>query len=197
MGTGVTALPNSWYHVFAAVINNNVDFFFDTIVTAPNAPAGTSAWRRIGSIATDSNAHVWTFYQNGDKFIWPNGMYQSQFGGLLPGNGLTFLVGLSTHPSVPPGVMTEANFFGQTWVTGGSPGQQVFVTWYNPILADGIPIGPGMYAVYGGPAAQLEYFVFTDTSQRVKMNTTCPSGVSANSWMWVKGYTDNRGKDWT
>lgn len=70
MGNGLTIAATTWYHVFLIVNSGTVDVYFDTSPTAANAPSSTTAFRRIGSFKTDSSAHVVTFSQNGDEFIW-------------------------------------------------------------------------------------------------------------------------------
>jgi hypothetical protein len=70
MGTGLTIANSTWYHVFAIIKGGNPDVYFDTSVTAANAPAGTTAFRRIGSFLTNGSAQIIAFTQNGDEFAW-------------------------------------------------------------------------------------------------------------------------------
>jgi hypothetical protein len=70
MGTGLTITTSTWYHVFAIMNAGAADIYFDTSVTAVNAPAGTTAHRRIGSFLTDGSSHIVAFSQNGDEFLW-------------------------------------------------------------------------------------------------------------------------------
>ena len=70
MGTGVTIGNSTWYHVFAIINGGNTDVYFDTSVSAANAPAGTTYFRRIGSFLTDGSAHIITFFQYGNWFAW-------------------------------------------------------------------------------------------------------------------------------
>lgn len=69
MGTGLTIANATWYHVFAIINAGSSDIYFDTSVTGANAPAGTTAFRRIGAFVTDSSAHILAFSQNGDEFL--------------------------------------------------------------------------------------------------------------------------------
>ncbi len=48
------------------------DVFFDTSPTAANAPAGTTAFRRIGSFLTNGSAQIIQFTQYADQFLWAN-----------------------------------------------------------------------------------------------------------------------------
>ena len=70
MGTGLTIANTTWYHVFAIINNGAADIYFDISVTAGNKPANTTAFRRIGSFKTDASAHIRTFVQLGDEFLW-------------------------------------------------------------------------------------------------------------------------------
>ena len=70
MGSGLTIAISTWYHVFAIINNGVYDVYFDTSVTAANAPASTSAFRRIGSFKTDGSAHIIAFIQDGNLFQW-------------------------------------------------------------------------------------------------------------------------------
>jgi hypothetical protein len=63
MGTGLTVAAGTWYHVFAIVNGGAPDFYFDTSVTAANAPSGTTAHRRIGSVLTTSSSQIVGFAQ--------------------------------------------------------------------------------------------------------------------------------------
>ena len=70
MGAGLTIAASTWYHVFAIINAGTADVYFDTSVTAANAPASTTAYRRIGSFLTDSSAYILAFVQVDDTFYW-------------------------------------------------------------------------------------------------------------------------------
>lgn len=70
MGAGLTIANSTWYHVFAIINAAVADVYFDTSPTAVNAPISTTAFRRIGSFLTDGAAHIRTFNQNGNEFLW-------------------------------------------------------------------------------------------------------------------------------
>lgn len=70
MGTGLTIANTTWYHVFAIINAGAADVYFDTSVTAANAPSSTTSFRRIGSFLTDGSAHIIAFVQDGDLFQW-------------------------------------------------------------------------------------------------------------------------------
>jgi len=70
MGFSLTAAANTWYHVFAIINAGNFDVYFDNSVTAANAPSGTTAFRRIGSIRLNASIQITPFTQFGDEFLW-------------------------------------------------------------------------------------------------------------------------------
>ena len=70
MGTGLTIAASTWYHVFAIVNAGAYDVYYDTSPTAANAPAGTTAFRYIGSFRTNASSQILGFAQNGQKFKW-------------------------------------------------------------------------------------------------------------------------------
>lgn len=70
MGQGLTVANATWYHVFAIINGGAADVYFDTSATAANRPAGTTAWRRIGSFLTNGSAQIVAFHQYGDEFYW-------------------------------------------------------------------------------------------------------------------------------
>lgn len=70
MGAGLTIANTTWYHVFAIINAAAADVYFDTSISAANAPSGTTAFRRIGSVKTNGSAQIIDFVQDGDRFMW-------------------------------------------------------------------------------------------------------------------------------
>jgi hypothetical protein len=70
MGNALSVAPSTWYHVFGIINNGVYDVYFDTSITAANAPANTTVFRRMGSFKTDGSSHIIAFTQNGDEFLW-------------------------------------------------------------------------------------------------------------------------------
>jgi hypothetical protein len=68
MGVGITVAASTWYHVFAILNDGVADVYFDTDADATNAPSGTTALRRIGSVKTDSDGEILPFIQAGRTF---------------------------------------------------------------------------------------------------------------------------------
>ena len=70
MGTGLTVAASTWYHVFAIIHSGSYDVYFDTSTTAANAPAGTTAYKYIGSFQTNGSSFIKGFSQKGQYFFW-------------------------------------------------------------------------------------------------------------------------------
>jgi len=64
--------PNTWYHAFVIRKDSDgsVDIGFDTSLSAANRPAGWTAYRRLGSVKTNSGAEIIPFLQAGRFFFW-------------------------------------------------------------------------------------------------------------------------------
>lgn len=98
MGTGLTVAANTWYHVFAIVNGGAFDVYFDTSITAANKPAGTTAFRYIGSFRTISGSTISQFLQMGQRFMWGNPPADLSAG--------TATIPTSLTLTVPPGIVT-------------------------------------------------------------------------------------------
>jgi hypothetical protein len=72
MGNGLTIANSTWYHVILANNGGTPDIYFDTSATGANIPTGISDTkvRRIGSFQTDGSAHIISFVQVFDEFLW-------------------------------------------------------------------------------------------------------------------------------
>lgn len=69
-GMVAAVVANVWYHVFLIKNAGVSDIYFDTDPGAANAPGGTTAFRRIGSILTNGSSNITGFVQHGDEFWW-------------------------------------------------------------------------------------------------------------------------------
>jgi hypothetical protein len=193
LAPGAPLVGNGWYHIFAAMINNNFDVFFDTSATAAHAPPGTTGARRIASCCMDNSGNIYPYVQWGDTFIWGNGaVYQPQFGSLL-GGGNWAQVTLSTQPSVPSGIVTTAKLIAQTNFTSGSPGDVAQVGFFDYYFGSSqVPVF-APYCYYG-QTTQGAWETVASASQTLGLYTYL-SGGAAQVLSWVAGYIDNRGKD--
>lgn len=70
MGDTITAVANTWYYVFAVIVGGVHDVYIDQDIGHHNAPVGTTAVRRIGTIQLDGSAQIRDFIQLGNWFLW-------------------------------------------------------------------------------------------------------------------------------
>ncbi|MFM0141724.1 hypothetical protein [Paraburkholderia sp. RL18-085-BIA-A] len=102
MGTGLTVAASTWYHVFAIIKGGAFDVYFDTSPTAANAPAGTTAFRYIGSFKTNASSQILGFTQYGQTFLWTVSANDLSSGNAVSETAITI--------STPPGFVTTAIF---------------------------------------------------------------------------------------
>ena len=147
MGTGLTIANATWYHVFAIVNSGAYDVYFDTSITAANAPAGTTSHRYIGSFLTNSSAQVVAFTQVGRYFFWNTEATDLSGGHSTSATAVTLSVplGIVALPFgysnfIPNGAGDNANFLlnGGNQVAGRQYGpvatqmvSQPYSTWYT------------------------------------------------------------------
>jgi hypothetical protein len=97
MGPGITVATQTWYHIFAAIINGQPDYFFDTTFTPSHAPPNTTAWRRVMSFKTNTVSAFWRWTMTATKrlVLWYDSHKEMGGSGALNGvsNPLAFLPG--------------------------------------------------------------------------------------------------------
>jgi hypothetical protein len=192
LGPGVGYAGNIWYHVFAAMVNGNFDVYFDSDPAGSHHPAGTQAWRRIGSLPVDGSVNFYGVTQNGDEFSYGGATQQTAYGGLNPGNW-SGSIGLTSHPSVPTGIICKAKMSAQLNFTSGSPGMITSAAFYH--YFQGGPVdGPTIYAIYGYCLGNAQSFVYAQ-NQVIGLSTSLGGGAAGLA-VYVAGWFDNRGKDW-
>jgi hypothetical protein len=120
MGTGLTIANSTWYHVFAIMKAGVSDVYFDTSVSAANAPSGTTAFRRIGSFKTDGSAHILAFTQVYMAFYWATQVQDVNVTNLISASGTLLTLG-----SVPPGVKVQPLVRA---LTNATPAAPIFLT---------------------------------------------------------------------
>ncbi len=186
MGSGLTAAANTWYHVFAILNAGAADIYFDTSITAANAPAGTTAFRYIGDIKTDGSGHILPFTQNGDELLWKT-----------PVNALSAAAASTTASLVtvatPPGVETWALVtLEAAYVSGG--GATILI--YPPDMGTqtaNSPAGFGSLTVTStATSAAVTLRVRTNASGQIGLVSTT---TGAEVWLNTYGYINRRGRD--
>lgn len=180
MGSGLTIANNTWYHVFAIIKAGAHDVFFDTSITAANAPSGTTAYRRLGSFKTNGSAQIIDFLQIGDEFIWRSGISDISTT-LLSNTPALFVI------SVPPGVqvLARVRLLFSNSATGTS------LTAYSPEETT-TPTSASMNTASAGNNAWAELLIRTNTLQHIEAF----SAEAANNSLtgYTIGYFDDRGR---
>lgn len=189
------ALTTGWYHVFiigkSTIATSffsvtNVDFGFDTSLTAANLKTDTGwgtdfLYRRIGSVYWDGSK-ILPFKQIGDTFLWNPPISD-------PGVALTGAV-QSYTPRVPIGVISKA-LMSVTTVAAGT---------HRVEFVDG-PLGSGALASQGAYLAGItteiscvgSAEILTDTSGQFFWQAILGSPLTLGAV--CRGYKDYRGED--
>lgn len=171
MGTGLTIANSTWYHVFAILNAGSFDVYFDTSITAANAPPGTTAYRRIGSFKTDGSAHIKVFKQVGKLIYWSSVISDLSGSGAVsfPTNGtVSAPPGLSTFPILGLDISYSGAIGGSLIV--GSPltnagvriaaaPQVTGVT--TSTYADWVPTNTSSQITYGNTSSGATYLIST------------------------------------
>jgi hypothetical protein len=181
MGNGLVIGNNTWYHVFAINVSNVGDVYFDTSVTAANAPAGSSAFRRIGSFLTDSSAHIVAFAQIGDEFIWKVSVTD-----VSADTALSNVKKLYTIFHVPPDVSVTARLQISAINSGGSTAFG-FSSPAMTTLAVATVVNVSASVPGGG-----QVLIRTDTTREIAAISGLASGNTIS--IFTDGWIDSRGR---
>jgi hypothetical protein len=183
MGAGLTVAASTTYHVFAIINGGNSDIYFDTSPTAANAPAGTTAFRRILSIRTNASSQIIPYTQNGDEVLYnsviPNDYSQS---------GVTANTQTSFALTVPTGINVWAIFSFMLNFPSGSGTQTARIS----------AVGQGGSMGYTQIASQTaSTWVGTFVKMRTNTSAQCQviGTVAMNCGADTYGYIDRRGRD--
>jgi hypothetical protein len=182
MGNGLTIANSTWYHVFAILNGGNPDVYFDTSVTAGNAPTGTTASRRIGSFLTDGSAHIIPFNQAGDLFTWKTPVLDVN--AATPTSGAQNAVTIS----VPTGVIVTAQMnLSASYASGG--GTTLFV---YPTFLSATPALAVVKAFVAGTSNAGVVQCLTNNASKVSVKLTY--GGSTTYSLETTGWLDQRGR---
>lgn len=180
MGSGLTIANNTWYHVFAIIKAGANDVYFDTSISAANAPSGTTAYRRIGSFKTNGSAQIIDFKQIGDEFIWRSGI--ADISTLLLSNTPAFFV-ISVPPDVQ--VIARVRLLFSNSATGTS------LTVFSPEETT-TPTSASMNTSSAGNNAWAELLIRTNTTQHIEAYSAQAANNSLTGY--TIGYFDDRGR---
>lgn len=189
LSSSLTVAADTTYHVFLVKIGGTVEVLFDTSLTCANGVTDhtVTAYRRIGSVITDSSSNIINFIQTGDKFVFTNPIRDVNSSGtaawvlrtMTTPLGLKVLgdftlsadqsLGGATAHAVDPDLGITANANHTT-----SPACYIHEV--------------GAFDMDGRGTAQVE--VVTNTSSQIK---TYYNSTTAE-YIFTNGYTDTRGK---
>ena len=189
LSSSLTLSADTWYHVHAIIVSGSADIGFDTSVTAANLVTDHSAtaYRRIGSVLTDSSSSIINFQQFGDEFI-----YDSKINNLSAGSPGT--TRLTQTVTTPLGVETRAILGIIAVVAGSNSGVRFTIT--HPGSSDSAPDtdnlnnGGENSSNNNGTWAAGTHIVRTNTSSQVAYRQDFGASVYINTG----GYYDDRGQ---
>lgn len=194
MGQGLTIAASTWYHVFAIINAAAADVYFDTSASAANAPASTTAFRRIGSFKTDGSVHIFAFVQDGEYFQWKVPVADASSPVTNPGtSAVTRALG-----SVPLGVTVKASLQVITQQSDSAGG----VYSYHSDLATSDIAPTSSFSdtseainVAGGDAVTAGRIVVrVNTSAQIRSRVSF-SNANTTLTLNVLGWYDTRGRD--
>lgn len=186
-------------HVFVIQGASGTDIAFYNLPSAAGVlPSGyDQAWRRIGSVVTDSSGNIIQFVQSGDRFLYKAGPIQLTTAS-VPTGGATI-----TIPSLPSGIQVypalniipnvEAYFAiydlaSTTWPSVQAPGNGASGTYIASGLRRGditFPTASFSFINCHGPG-----FILTNTSQQIGIDTSAAGTFEVDTW----GYIDTRNR---
>ena len=188
MGKTLTAAASTWYHVFAIINSGLFDIYFDTSVNGTNAPTGTTAFRRIGSIKLNASAQIIAFTQFGDEFLWLAPPNDIQGQSISTANVLLTL-------SVPLGVKVYALLQGYV----GTSGQNVYCNLTAPDIGsqpvDSVVINRTLEIAVTGItnlSLAVPITVRTNTASQIQ---AVSNSAGASVYLTTNGWIDLRGKN--
>jgi len=179
-----TVAADTWYHVFLIRKDSDgsIDVGFDTSVTAANIPSGYTAYRRLGSVLTDSSSNILAFRQHGDYFEWDAPVHDVS-GGTLATTATALTLTVPTGVSVCPRCNLQvvgSDVHVAVWNPGGTDLDVTTVAnrWQQNNTSSG-GLGRTHDLPWTNTSAQIEY-----------------DGSSAATYnLMTFGWTDLRGKD--
>lgn len=189
LSSSLTLSADTWYHVHAIIVGGSADIGFDTSVTAANLVADHSAtaYRRIGSVLTDSSSNIINFTQFQNEFIYDAQITNVNATALGTSRVLQTV-------STPLGVETRA-ILGIVAVIAGS-NVSVSFTVTHPNVTDaastqGIANNAGENSSNNnGTWAAGTHIVRTNTSSQVAFRQS----TGATDYINTNGYYDDRGQ---
>lgn len=183
MGVGLTLAVSTWYHVYAIVNGGNTDVYFDTSTTAANAPAGTTAYRRLGSFRTDTAGNIRAFVQYGNEILWQTSVTE------YSNVGLTAAVSTIGLAGVPTGFKVRAKL---RMLVGGSGANGILLQSYDEVGAIANTTITGLVDLYQNTtnpqnvtAGDVTLFTSNAATMKISSQVSTASGFYLFTVGWV------------
>lgn len=186
LDTGSIA-SSTWYHIYAiAKADGTASAIASTSASTPNPmPSGYIYKRRIGSVRADVSAHLSTFSQIGDEFLWSVSSVE------VSAVALAATAQTKTLSFVPSGVQVQALFHAFIRDDSSATVTSCLITALDE--SDQNPgtffdlITPGVASGYGSGSFRRR----TNTSGQIRVRGT---GTAAALTITTYGWIDDRGK---
>jgi hypothetical protein len=174
-------------HAFAITNAGAPDVYFDTSAAAANKPAGTTAFRRVGSfLTTGSPAQIVPYTQIGDRFLLATGVLDFN-------NAAT--VGPGTYTvTVPSGIpvvwLGAGNLYGNT--AAGSVSLALYTPGQTPTNGWNLTVFNPSASAAGSAAGQFQ--ILTNAARQIAF-TASIGAAGASLQISTYGWLDRRGQD--
>ena len=193
MGDGLTFTDDTWYHVFAIINAGAYDIYFDSDIGAGNAPAGTTAFRRIGSIEGEGDL-IFEFLQVGNYVFWQFPVLDADDINLV--SNFTSIV-VSTPPDVVCFALCQISEFNDDPNTGDSDN----IVMISPDLQSVFDSDPIFVGWISPPGQGFDYMrgwmpIPTDTNSTIVIvSSNLDPTNGTDTWVNTYGYIDQRGQN--
>jgi len=182
MGNGLTVVANTTYHAMAILFASGAtSVYYDTSITAANAPTGTIAYRRIESFKTNGSSQIPQFVRVGDRVTLTTAVGDVNAATLGTTATLFSL-------SLPTGIPLVARIRAGIGTVG-------YITIFGPdetVTTAGTPTGNTSLNAPGTAGASGHFEILTNTSGQMK---AIADSASRTFYVVTYGWIDRRGRD--
>ncbi len=187
--TGSVAADTT-YHCFLIRKDSDgsIDTGFDTSVTAANIPTGYTAYRRVGSIITNSSSNILGFFQTGNEFLLK--------AVISDWSGAGHTTAYSHTLTVPGGVQFLAMI--QGGIHDASPSGLSIYTLFTSLDQTNIGVSASIHTVRGNTSTSVQQsssyqtLVRTSTGSQIRERSS-ETGFTLS--VQTVGWIDTRGRD--
>jgi hypothetical protein len=191
LDSGSSLAASTWYHVYVIerIDTGVVDELCSTQATSPTLPANYTKKRRIGSIRTDGSAHIISFSQSGDEFLWSTSFNDvanlSPLGTSAVLQTLTVPTGVKVQARYRANIQNFVGVAGSILFTSPDESDQTPSNLLNSLVSDDTSI----------PAVRTggEFLTRTNTSAQIRYRATV-NNVNFALVIYTYGWVDTRGR---